>query len=172
MGLLGAVRAALGVEHIQAVGHGVDDGEDVLGGGFLAAGEGDDEGALADTGHGAAQAALGGDAHGFCAHGLGDAGGGPLENFHGRLGGNIPGGEAGAAGGQHQGDLLFVGTLDQFIFNHLPVIRDDGGIGHLEALFGEDPDQVGAGGILSLAKVALVGNGDHCCGIHGHSSLK
>ena len=40
---LGAVGTALGVEHIQAVGHGVDDRQDVLGGCLLAAGEGDDQ---------------------------------------------------------------------------------------------------------------------------------
>ena len=102
--LFRAVCAALGVEHIQAVGHGVDDGEDVLLGGLLAAGEGDDEGAPPDAGHTSAQATLGGDAHTLCTHGLGDAGGGTLENFHGGLGGDVPGGEAGAAGGQDQGD--------------------------------------------------------------------
>ena len=48
------VCAAFAVEHIQTVGHGIDDGEDILGGSLLAAGQGDDKRTLADTRHTAA----------------------------------------------------------------------------------------------------------------------
>ena len=44
------------------------------------------------------------------------------------------GGEAGAAGGQHQGDLLFIGAFGEFCLDGFKIVRDDGGIDHRIAL--------------------------------------
>ena len=110
--LFGAVGAAFAVEHIQTVRYRVNDCQDIFLGSLLAAGQGDDEAALANTCHAAAEAALGGDPHGFCPHGFGNAGGGTLNDVHGGFGGDVSGREAGAAGGQHQGD-----THQPFLFH-------------------------------------------------------
>ena len=87
------------------MGDGVDDCQDVLGGGLFAAGQGDDQAAVSDARHAAAQAALGGDPHGFRPHSFGDAGSGTFNDIHGSLGGNVSGGEASAAGGENQRDI-------------------------------------------------------------------
>ena len=85
-----AVGGAFRIEHVEAVGDGIDDGEDVFLGGFFAAGQVDDEGAAADAGGFPGEAAFGGDAHGFGAHGLGDAWGWPLDEGGGGFRGNVP----------------------------------------------------------------------------------
>ena len=120
--LLGAVGAAGTQQHFQTVLHGVDDGQDILLGCLLAAGEVDDQSTLADACGAAAEAALGGDPHGLGAHGFGDAGGGTLHHRHGSLGGDVSGREAGAAGGQNQGNAQLVGALAQLLLDGLKII--------------------------------------------------
>ena len=124
-----AIGAAFGVEHVQAVGYGINNRQNILLGSLLAAGKRNDQCTPADTGDGAGKTALRSDPHRFCSHGLRNTGRGPLNDLHSCLGGDISGREAGAAGGQHQGDLLFVGALGKLCLDHLPVIGDDGGVG-------------------------------------------
>ena len=78
--LFRAVGASLAVEHVETVGHRVDDRQDVLRRGLLAAGEVDNQAPASDTRRAAAQASLGGDLHGLRPHGFGNTGSGPLHH--------------------------------------------------------------------------------------------
>ena len=155
-----AVGRAAGGQHIQSVVQRADDAQQVLLCGLLAAGEIDDQGLSPDARRAAGETAAGRDAQALGTHGLGDAAGLALDDCEGRLGGDVPGGEAGTAGGEHQGDVQFIRAANQLRLDHVLFIRDDGCVHHVKAVLPRNGADRRPAGVHALAAVALVADGD------------
>ena len=93
-------------------------------------------------------------------HGLGDAGGVAVGYGIGGLRGNIPGREAGAAGGQDKVHLTAIGQTDELCFQRLGLVGQEHRLFHHIACGGEHLHNEGAALVLPLAPAALVGQGD------------
>ena len=93
-------------------------------------------------------------------HGLSNAGGVAVRYGIGGFRGDIPGGKAGAAGGQDQVDLTAIGQPDELCLQGLCLIGQDHGLLHLIACSGEHLHDQGAALVLTLTPAALVGKGD------------
>ena len=78
-----------------------------------------------------------GDAQAVVAHSFGNAGGVAVGHSAGGLRGDVPGGEAGAACGEHKVHLTTVCHADELRFQRLGFVRQDHGLFHHIASGGE-----------------------------------
>ena len=93
------------------------------------------------------------------AHRLGQAGGLPIEHDPGALGGEVPGAEAGAAGGDDDPGEPG-GHLDDGLADRLTPVGDRPVLDHLEALGGEPVDEGPARPVVTGAGDDAVGGGE------------
>ena len=115
---------------------------------------------------------MGGDFHAFSPHQLREAGSFPFHHRFRGFGSDIPGRKAGTAGGEYQGKTQLIGAAEQFCFNSILFIGDNGGVGHMPAVGRKEPAQRRAAGIHTFSPVAFIADSDDCRSqIHTSSSL-
>ncbi|CAN4027171.1 50S ribosomal protein L7/L12, partial [Dysosmobacter welbionis] len=112
------------------VGERGEDGLQVFPGRLGRAGEIHDERPLPDARRGPGQHGPVRHLHGGVAHGLRNAGGQPVTHGEGGLRRHIPGGEAGASGGDDEIHRLPVAPLPQGSLDPALLVRDNGGLRH------------------------------------------
>lgn len=100
----------LGGNHPQGVLQRGDDGREIFPGGFFAAGQIEDKTVPASARYGAGKHRAGSVLQPLHPHGNGNGSDLPFEDAEGRFGGDVPGGKAGAAGGDDQIKLFFIGA--------------------------------------------------------------
>ena len=130
---------------------------------LLAAGQIDDERPGADARLGAGETALRRNAEALRAHSLRNAGRPALDHFERRLGRNITGRKARAAGRKHQIDAQRIRALDQLGLDLFSLVRDDGSVNDVPSLLAQNAADGGTARVDALSAKALVADGDDRC---------
>lgn len=156
------------LEFVDGVGDGGPDGFEVFYGTGGAAGEIQNQGAIANPTDGAGEHGEGSFGKTGGTHGLAESGDDAIENLQGRLRGNVAGREPGAAGGEDEIGFagvrpLLEGTGDEWL-----LVGDHGRGGDFDAAFNEPMRQRRTALVDALTARALVADGED----HGADSIR